>query len=86
MSEATLSLGLHGLNSSGTTRVYIGIHFELHPFLQFGSRADLDISWLLPFRRTLDLILIVVTLSLNDGTSCWLDFDLRPMEPTLHLS
>jgi hypothetical protein len=48
--------------------------------------SGLDISWLLPFRRTLDLILIVVTLSLNNGTSCWLDFNLRPLEPTLHLS
>jgi hypothetical protein len=48
--------------------------------------SDLDISWLLPFRRTLDLILIAVTLSLNNGTSCWLDCNLRPMEPTLHLS
>ena len=25
--------------------------------------------------------LIVVTLSLNDGTSCWLDFNLRPLDP-----
>lgn len=56
------------------------------PFCFLLELSDLDISWLLPFRRTLDLILIVVTLSLNDGTSCWLDFDLRPMEPTLHLS
>ena len=28
----------------------------------------------------------MVTLSLNVGTSCWLDFNLRPLNPTLHLS
>ena len=32
------------------------------------------------------LILIVVTLSLNEGTSCWLDFDLRPLNPLFILS
>ena len=32
------------------------------------------------------LIFIVVTLSLNEGTSCWLDFDLRPLNPLFILS
>ena len=34
-----------------------------------------------PSVELLIFILIVLTLSLNDGTSCWLDFDLRPLDP-----
>jgi hypothetical protein len=85
LSEATLTLGLLGLNVVGD---HPGLRWHtlwLASFLQFGSRSDFDFTLLLLFHRTILILIdrLCVTQSINwcqrwVGTSCWLGFNLRP--------